>query len=292
MPDPATVRQPGPLLPFVLAAWPEVKRKQALVWLKYRALCVNGKAALRHDQPLHPGDVITVRPKGQAAPGTLVGSRLRIRHEDDDVIVIEKPAGLLSIASEAERERNAYFQLTAHVRRGNPRSRDRVWIVHRLDRDTSGLMVFAKSETAKRSLQAKWDSAEKRYFAVVEGKPPAPQGSLRDHLDERDPLRVKVGPAGPDTREAVTHYRTMNAGPRHTLLELTLETGRRHQIRVQLAHAGCPLVGDKKYGATTNPAKRLGLHAVSLRFIHPSTGKPIHLTSPLPKALARLMAPR
>jgi 23S rRNA pseudouridine1911/1915/1917 synthase len=289
MPEPVTVRQPGPLLPFLMGAWPGVKRKQALVWLKYKAVSVNDRVVTRFDHPLQAGDHVMIRAKGQAAPGTRVGSHMRIRHEDADIIVIEKPAGLLSMASDRERERSAYFQLTAHVRGGNERSRDRIWIVHRLDRDTSGLMVFAKTETAKRTLQAAWDTAEKRYLAVVEGKPPQSVGTLKLHLDERDPLRVKVAPPGPDSREAITHYRTINAGPHNTLLELTLETGRRHQIRVQLAHAGCPLVGDKKYGAATNPLRRLALHAGQLRFKHPRTGDMMSFDCPLPGEFGGLL---
>ena len=161
---------------------------------------------------------------------------------------------------------------------------------HRLDRETSGLMIFAKNEPAKVALQEGWDTVEKKYFAVIEGAPPGDAGKFDSHLDESNPL--KVYPAkeeGPETRHAITHYRVTKKGSATTLVELTLETGRRHQIRVQLAEAGCPIVGDKKYGAQTNPIKRIALHATSLRFLHPVTREEMRFDSPLPGDLGRLV---
>jgi 23S rRNA pseudouridine1911/1915/1917 synthase len=175
------------------------------------------------------------------------------------------------------------------VRRGNPRRRERVFIVHRLDRETSGLMVFARTETAQQILQAKWDTVEKKYRAVVEGAPPQDTGVLESHLDESDRFKVWSTHEGPNTRRAVTHYRVEKKGKETSLVELTLETGRRHQIRVQLADAGCPIVGDKKYGAQTNPIKRVALHASSLRFPHPVSGEALRFLSPLPGELGRIV---
>ena len=135
-------------------------------------------------------------------------------------------------------------------------------------------MIFAKNEPAKIALQEGWDAVEKKYLAVVEGAPPgdAGAGKFDSHLDESNPLKVYPAKGeGPETRHAITRYRVTKKGQATTLVELTLETGRRHQIRVQLAEAGCPIVGDKKYGAQTNPIKRIALHATSLRFVHPVT---------------------
>jgi len=231
-----------------------------------------------------------IRPKGMAAPETKLASGIRIRHEDTDIIVIEKPAGLLSIASASEEEKTAYAFLTNHVRVGNPRGRERVWVVHRLDRETSGVMIFAKNEAAKTALQSDWETVEKKYLAVVEGAPRHDSGTYDSLLDESNPLKVyPANGTGPETRHAVTHYRVTKKGKATTLVELTLETGRRHQIRVQLAEDGCPIVGDKKYGAHTNPIKRIALHATSLRFIHPATRKEMRFDSPLPGDLGRLV---
>ncbi len=284
-----TVAEPAELLAYLFAAWPETKRKQVRTWLKLGSVMVNGRVVTQFDQKLKPGDTVSIRPKGHAAPETALIAGVRIRHEDDDLLVIEKPAGLLSIATPTEDERTAYMILTDHVRRGSRQSRERVWIVHRLDRDTSGLMVVAKTEVAKHALQDNWDAVEKKYFAVVEGVPPEEKGVLDCYLDESDAFKVRVSKEGPEFRHAVTHYRIAKKGKDTTLLELTLETGRRHQIRVQLSNAGCPIVGDGRYGAATNPIRRIALHACRLRFPHPTTREEMRFESPLPGDLGRLV---
>jgi 23S rRNA pseudouridine1911/1915/1917 synthase len=289
MPPVRTVARPAKLLVYLFEAWPETKRNQVRAWLKFGSVAVNGKVVTQFDHSLKPGDSVTIRPKGIAAPETKLASGIRIRHEDADLIVIDKPAGLLSIASASEEEKTAYAFLTDHVRLGNPRGRQRVWIVHRLDRETSGLMVLAKNEPAKIALQENWPAVEKKYLAVVEGVPAKDTGTFDSYLDESDPLKVYVAKEGPETRHATTRYRVVKKGTNTTLVELTLETGRRHQIRVQLAAAGCPIVGDKKYGAQTNPIKRIALHASTLRFAHPLTREEMRFDSPLPGDLGRLV---
>jgi 23S rRNA pseudouridine1911/1915/1917 synthase len=289
MPTPWKVKQAGPLLASLFLAWPGEKKKQIRTWLKFQAITVNGRPVSQFDHPLKPGDTVAVRTDRFAAPKTQLSSGLKIYFEDAHLLVVEKPEGLLSISSPAEPEKTAYFQLTEYLRHKHPRSRERVWIVHRLDRETSGLMVFAKTAPAKEVLQSSWDKFEKKYEAIVEGRMPKESGKLESDLDESNPHHVAVRPKSAQTRHAVTHYRVPKAGPQRSLVELTLETGRRHQIRVQLAHAGCPIVGDAKYGAKTNPASRLGLHACFLRFRHPVTGEELRFTSPLPKPLARLI---
>jgi len=284
-----TVSKPSELLAFLFEAWPETKKKQVRAWLKFGSVAVNDKVITQFDHSLKPGDTVQIRPKGMAAPETKLASGIRIRHEDADIIVIDKPAGLLSIASPSEDEKTAYAFLTDHVRMGNPRGRERVWVVHRLDRETSGVMIFAKNEPAKTALQNGWETVEKKYLAVVEGAPPAEAGTFESWLDESNPLKVYAGANGPDARHATTHYRVTKKGKATTLVELTLETGRRHQIRVQLAEARCPIVGDKKYSAQTNPIKRIALHATTLRFLHPATQKEMRFDSPLPGDLGRLV---
>jgi 23S rRNA pseudouridine1911/1915/1917 synthase len=289
MPPARTVSQPSELLAYLFEAWPETKKKQVRSWLKFGSVAVNGRVITQFDHSLKPGDKVVIRPKAFAAPETKLASGIRIRHEDADIIIIEKPDDLLSIASPSEPEKTAYAFLTDHVRQGNRLNRQRVWVVHRLDRETSGLMIFAKTEAAKRALQENWDAVEKKYLAVIEGIPSAEAGLLDSHLDESNPLKVYVTKEGSRTRHALTRYRVMKKGNATTLVELTLETGRRHQIRVQLAHAGYPIVGDGKYGAGTNPIKRLALHASSLRFAHPGTHEKMRFDSPLPGDLGRLV---
>lgn len=283
------IEEPGLLLDCLLQAVPDAKRTKVKQWLKYGSVLVNGQKRTRHDYSLVAGDVVEVRTEDETRAADLLPASMRIVHEDESLLVLDKPPGLLSIASMAEREKTAYAILTNYVRRGNAHSPARVWIVHRLDQETSGLMVFARSEQAKTALQSNWDAAEKRYLAVVEGHPQQESGTLKSHLDERNPHHVRSVPKSEETREAVTRYRVLRRGTGLSLVELTLVTGRRHQIRVQLSEIGCPVIGDKKYGAVTDPAKRLGLHSCYLRLPHPETGEVLELQSHLPRGLSKLV---
>lgn len=286
---PKPVRIATPLLTFLLQNWPEVKKTKVRQWLKFGAVQVNGRAVTQFDHQLKPGDVVAIVPDKPSSGAALLPAGMRVVFEDAAILVIEKPVNLLSIATEGEREETAYVHLTNYVRASRPRSKERVWIVHRLDRYTSGLMVFARTEAAKEALQKNWSQAEKRYQAVVEGAPKDDRGLVVSHLDESQPHKVFSAPQSERTREARTHYEVLKRGMNRTLVELTLGTGRRNQIRVQLAEIGCPIVGDEKYGAKTNPARRIVLHACLLRFPHPVTGEDMRFESPLPAALLRLV---
>ena len=290
MPKPFLASQPGPLLEQMFKAWPEEKKKQIRTWLKFQAVTVNGRPVSQFNHPVAIGDSVAIRSDRFAAPKTSLPSGIKIFYEDAHLLVISKPENLLSIASEAEPEKTAYFQLTEYVRQAHPRSKERVWIVHRLDRQTSGLMVFAKTPETKEILQSRWDQFEKKYEAVVEGRPPQDAGTLESDLDESNPFKVFIRHASALTRHAVTHYRVLKHNRHRSLVELTLETGRRHQIRVQLSSLGCPIIGDEKYGAKSDPAGRLGLHSSFLRLIHPVTSQELRFTSPLPKPLAKLVS--
>jgi 23S rRNA pseudouridine1911/1915/1917 synthase len=287
---PRTVQASAELLAFLFAEWPEVKKKKMRAWLKFRAVTVNGVPLTQFDHRLQAGDVVAIRAEQGPTRKTDFVSGLRILFEDESLIVIDKPAGLLSIATESERDRTAYHELTEYLRDAPTRRRERVWIVHRLDRETSGLMVFAKTATAKSVLQNGWDEVEKRYQAVVEGAPAAEHGTLESDLNEESPSKVHRAPRSERTRHATTRYRVLARSGVRALVELTLVTGRRHQIRVHLADAGCPVVGDEKYGAATNPAKRLALHACALAFRHPTTQNAMRFESPLPADLLRLVS--
>jgi 23S rRNA pseudouridine1911/1915/1917 synthase len=290
MPNPFLISQPGPLLEQMFSAWPNEKKKQIRTWLKFQAVTVNGRPVSQFNHPLAIGDTVSIRSDRFAIPKTTLPSGIKIFFEDASLLVIEKPTNLLSIASEAEPEKTAYFQLTDYLRQSHTRSKERVWIVHRLDRETSGLMVFAKTPEAKEALQRSWDTFEKKYEAVVEGILPQEAGTFESDLDESNTFKVFIRPASSLTRHAVTHYRLLKKNRHRSLVELTLETGRRHQLRVQLSAVGCPIVGDEKYGAKTDPAKRLGLHSCFLRFPHPLSKQELLFTCPLPKALAKLVS--
>jgi 23S rRNA pseudouridine1911/1915/1917 synthase len=290
MPNPFLISQPGTLLEQMFSAWPNEKKKQIRTWLKFQAVTVNGRPVSQFNHPLTIGDTVSIRSDRFAIPKTTLPSGIKIFFEDASLLVIEKPTNLLSIASEAEPEKTAYFQLTDYLRQSHTRSKERVWIVHRLDRETSGLMVFAKTPEAKETLQKNWDTFEKKYEAVVEGHLPQEAGTFESDLDESNPFKVFIRPASTLTRHAITHYRLLKKNRHRSLVELTLETGRRHQLRVQLSAVGCPIVGDEKYGAKTDPAKRLGLHSCFLRFPHPLSKQELLFTCPLPKALGKLVS--
>lgn len=277
------------LLAFLFASQPAVKRIKVRQALKFGSVVVNGVVTTQFNTPLKPGDVITIRSDKVAIEANLLPKGMKIFFEDEHLIIVNKPENLLTIASEAEQEETLYAYLTNYVRRGKAKSKERIWIVHRLDRETSGLMVFAKTPQAKHLLQSNWDASEKIYLAVVEGTITKEKGTLHSHLNETNPYRVFSAKKSKETREAITHFKVLKRGQGRTLVELTLQTGRRHQIRVQLVDYGFPIIGDEKYRAKTNPARRLGLHSHILRFPHPITDEKLNYESPLPKELMRLV---
>ncbi|MBI5664826.1 MAG: RluA family pseudouridine synthase [Nitrospirae bacterium] len=249
--------------------------------LSHRAIEVNGKAVkdLRH--PLLKGDTISVS-KGKKETKAAPSLGIKIIYEDDAVIIVDKPAGLLTIASETEKTRTAYYQLNDYLMQKSQGAGERIFIVHRLDRDTSGLIVFAKTEAVKRQLQGNWKDIEKRYYAIVEGTPVKKEGEIVSRLNETRSLRVYSDPHSDEAKLAKTKYRVLKHGPEYALLDILLETGRKNQIRVHLADIGHPVAGDKKYGALTDPFKRLGLHSYLLLFKHPVTGLPMRFESKMP----------
>jgi 23S rRNA pseudouridine1911/1915/1917 synthase len=213
---------------------------------------------------------------------------LRLVHEDDQLLVIEKPADLLTIATESGQERTAYRLVFAYLQSKRPPVRP--LIVHRLDRQTSGLLVLAKSTAVKRDLQSQFAArtVTRGYVAVVEGRVTSDAGTLEDRIVQNSALHVRrAGPGEEGARLAVTRYRVRERGPTTTVLDVTLGTGRRHQIRVQLAALGHPVVGDRAYHAATDPVRRLCLHATTLGFVHPATGAVVRFESPVPPAFAR-----
>lgn len=196
---------------------------------------------------------------------------LTIIHEDRDIIVVNKINGLLTIGSNRERERTAYFFLTDYVKKGNSRSRNRIFIVHRLDRDTSGVLVFAKTEEAKQFLQEEWANFSKTYYALVHGILEEKEGEILSYLVENKLHRMYSTKDSNLGKYAKTGYKVLRESKLFSLLEITLFTGRKNQIRVQLAEIQHPVIGDKIYGNNDKGIKRLGLHAASLTIVHPFT---------------------
>jgi 23S rRNA pseudouridine1911/1915/1917 synthase len=257
------------------ALYPEASGRSLKRWLAGGRVTVDGRPC-RDGRLVLPSDAV-VGLGARAAPAASFPRALTRVHEDDAILVIVKPPGLLTIATERERERTAYRLLWDYLAaRG-----ERPFVVHRLDRETSGLLVFAKSEAAKRALQAQFEarSVERIYRALVAGRPERAEGTLESRLAEDRSLRVRSAAGG---RVAITRYRVVAAGRGTSLLELTLGTGRRHQIRVQLAEAGWPIVGDVTHGGPRADAGRLCLHATRLAFAHPRTGGRVAFESAAP----------
>ena len=281
------IEEPTPLLAWLLGALAGKSRSTVKAILAGRQVRVNGTVVTRFDAPLAPGDRVEVSMEKGAM--TLARTELEIVHEDDALIVVNKRPGLLSVSTSGERERTAYYILMDHVRRTAPRGR--VFVLHRLDRETSGLMMFAKSERVQERMQREWDKmvVSRKYVAVVEGRPARESDSISSLLQENRAMNVYSAREG---KLAVTRYTTLKSNGMYSLLELELETGRKNQVRVHVAEMGHPVAGDDKYGARTNPIKRLALHARELQFVHPVTGEMMHFQTDIPRRFMLLVKQR
>jgi len=214
---------------------------------------------------------------------------LTIIYEDRDIIVINKAAGLLTMGTDREKQKTAHYLLNQYVKKGNERSKNRIYIVHRLDRDTSGLLVFAKSENAKHFLQENWKTFSKKYYAVVHGHPDENEDVITSYLMENKALRVYSTRDKENGKLAKTAYTVINESENFSLLELELLTGRKNQIRVHLYDIGHPVVGDKTYSDDAKEFKRLALHSAYLSIQHPVTKKEMVFTTGLPDYFKKLM---
>jgi 23S rRNA pseudouridine1911/1915/1917 synthase len=265
--------------------FPEASGRSRKTWLARGRVTVNGCVVRDGRTLVRPGDRVALGV--ETVPAVTLQPPLRLVHEDEHLLVIEKPSHLLTIATESKRGRTAYSLVWAYLAAARPPRRP--FVVHRLDRETSGLLLLAKSLAAKRRLQEQFATrmAERGYLAIVEGIVAADAGTLEGRLVQDRSLRVRLA-AGNEAgaRMAVTRYRVRERRGALTVLDLVLETGRRRQIRVQLAALGHPIVGDRAHGAATDPLRRLCLHATVLGFIHPATGKAMRLESDAPAAFA------
>lgn len=278
------VRDAASLLDTLAVLYPDSTKTTLRQLLQAGRVRVNGEVEKNARRGLDAGELVEV---GQKSVQPSLPPGLAILHEDDDVIVVLKSHGLLTVATERERETTAQAYLNAYLKE---KGGERIHVVHRIDRETSGVLVFAKNFAAREALKEKFAAhdVERVYIAVIEGEMDPPRGTIRSHLRERKDLRMESVAAHPDAKLAVTHYRTIESNGRYSLLEIRLETGRKNQIRTHLAEAGHPVVGDRMYGSAVNPLGRLGLHAKILGFEHPKTGKRLVFTVPVPRAFLAL----
>ena len=271
--------QPERLLAFLRRRLPDWKRKTLEQRLQAGCVRVNGETVTRNDL-LVPGAEVLVVGADEAQHPRPGG--LPVLYEDDALIAVDKPAGLLSVSTDRQSERTALALVRDSLARHAVSAK--LWPVHRLDRETSGVLLLAKSREAQQAVQERWSAARKLYLALVEGCPVPANGVIDQPLYEDKSLNVRVG-QHPEARPARTRYATRQEFGRRTLLEVELDTGRRHQIRAHLAWLGHPIVGDPRYGAK---AARMGLHALSLIVLHPS-GRELVIEAPAPPAFAALL---
>ncbi len=266
-----TLTEEQPLLAALQIAFPESSRRSLQQWMKEGRIWVDGAPQSKGNAHLLAGQTITLQRKENSR--TAWG--IPILYEDRWIVVIEKPAGLLSVPAEKEAP-NAFHILKAKLK-------STLFPVHRLDQETSGVLLFTRSKLAEEHFSALFEQhdLQREYQAIVDGHLPEKQGTWECNLREKENFDVEVVPEELG-RKAITHYEVIRYSKRLTYLRLQLETGRKHQIRVQAAHQGYPILGDKRYGSLSNPYKRLCLHAYLLALTHPFTGKQMHFTS-LPK---------
>ncbi|MEG0570819.1 MAG: RluA family pseudouridine synthase [Oscillospiraceae bacterium] len=266
-----TVSEECELLEFLLEHVKGKSRNNIKAMLSRGDVTVNGKVKKHYDFLLRASNTVEIGQKKQAY--YQINPLLDIIYEDDDIVVINKPSGLLSMSTDKEKDNTAYHYVTDYVKLKN--QNNRVFIVHRLDRETSGIIMFAKSQKMKFALQEHWNELVqyRGYTAVVEGKPEKDSGKITTWLKETTTHFVYSSGHIGDGLEAITNYRVIKQNDEYSLLEVWLDTGRKNQIRVHMSEMGNPIAGDKKYDAQTNPIKRICLHANKLEFKHPFTGE-------------------
>jgi 23S rRNA pseudouridine1911/1915/1917 synthase len=281
------VKEENELMKFLIEMLPHKSRNNIKSLLSGQQIEVNGKLAQKFNHLLKPGNEVKI--KWERAQPTVSFKGFTLVYEDQHLIVINKDAGILSIATDTEREKTAYSYLSAHVKREGPEMK--IFIVHRLDRDTSGLMVFAKSKKVQHLMQENWDDVitERSYVAVTEGAVENDEGVVTSYLHENSAFVVYSNQNPFGGKKAITNYKVLKRSANYSLLDVKLNTGRKNQIRVHMQDLGHPIINDKKYGATQNPIGRLGLHAQVLAFVHPITKKNMRFETPIPPKFLSLV---
>jgi len=281
------VEQPDELLKYLLEYFSSKKRPLIKAILSGGQVKVNGQQITQFNHSLRKGDQLSINWSKPSKKVKL--AQLNIIHEDNQLIVIEKEPGLLSVASAKEKSKTAIQILKDHILARNPK--DKVFVVHRLEREMSGILVFAKTAETQAKLQNDWNNyvIDRRYVAIVEGRPNKAQDTLKNYLTINKNNRVFVSKSADGSSMAVTHYKVIKQSRAFSMLELSTESGIKNQIRVQLAHIGHPVTGDKKYTAKKNPLARVALHAGLLEMIHPENGEKLRFELVAPSSFRNLV---
>jgi 23S rRNA pseudouridine1911/1915/1917 synthase len=271
------------LIEFLAEQYPDSPRTRIKKLLQSGTIRVNDKPVTLHSYPLKPEDIVEINK--QAGNAAKEGLLFPVLFEDQDVIVIDKPAG--KPTSSADGSLSIQDILSEFLKRYSTR-RIRAYVVHRLDKEVSGVLLFAKSRMAMDSIKEKWQETEKHYYALVEGIPEKAEGTIKSWLIEDKSQKVHSTHEMADAKFSITNYKTKKQVNKNTLLDIRTDTGRKNQIRVHLSDIGCPIVGDRKYGASDEFKRRVRLHAYSLSFPHPADGRIITVKSPMPEGFLSL----
>ena len=279
------VKRDCELLDFLFETHKGQSNNSVKALLKNHHVTVDGAPITQFNFKLYKGDKVII---SKNPIRKITRSRLPIIYEDDEIIVINKPSGLLSIASDKEKGSTAYRMLTDYVQQKD--KHNRIFVVHRLDEDTSGVLMVAKNPKIQKALQDNWnDIVSKRgYYAVVDGVMKEKSGTIKSYLKKNVQNMMYSSKKQGDGQFAVTHYKVINENDKYSLLDVSIDSGRKNQIRVHLGDLGHNVIGDDKYGNPTNPIKRLGLHVYELTLTHPFTGKKLDFKSPIPKEFLSL----
>lgn len=277
------------LMSFTASQFPDAPRNDLKKWLKFGHLMINGIVTTQFDAPVEPGDWVELN---VTRPFVVFRHpRMQLVYEDDDIIVVNKGYGLLSVGTgNAKKELTAYNILKDYVKDVDPRQK--VFVVHRLDRATSGLMMFAKTPEAQEAMQHNWNNMVlgRKYVAVLEGNLKEDEGVVKSYLGETSKFEVySTSEPGEGLRLATTRFKVLGRGNGYTLVEFSLDTGRKNQIRVHAKELGHPIAGDRKYGAKSSPINRLALHARTLRFAHPVTRRDMLFETPIPAKFLKMV---
>lgn len=284
-----TVENKVELLTYLFEKMSDKSRTTVKSFLTHRQVSVNDIVITQFNFILREGDIVSItKEKGREA---FRHPMMRIVYEDDYIVVIDKRNGLLSIGTDKEQHKTAYYILSEYLKRQD--HNNRIFIIHRLDRETSGMMMFAKSTEVQEKMQREWKTLvrDRRYVAVIEGKLPYSEGVIESYLTEDKNHKVWVSREGENSM-AVTYYSVLKEGVDFSLIELKLETGQKNQIRAHLEWMKCPIIGDKKYSATKNPAGRVCLHAYKLCIDHPITGEEFNFTTRIPQLFTQTVVNR
>jgi 23S rRNA pseudouridine1911/1915/1917 synthase len=280
-----TIYKSQTLLEYLIEQHPDSPRTRIKKLLQSGTVRVNNVSITLHSFQLNPGDTIDFGPRAGIA--TKASLPFHVLYEDQDVIVIDKPAGINTSSIDGS---TSIQWIISEVFKNLSKGKVWTYVVHRLDKEVSGVLLFAKSETAMDILKERWEETEKHYFALVEGRPENPEGTIKSWLVEDNEMKMHSMNESGKGKFAITNYKTIRNIDNYSLLDIRTETGRKNQIRVHLSDIGCPIVGDRKYGASSDFIRRVRLHACSLSFPHPVKGNLITVESPMPNGFLSLKA--